>query len=57
MLLHYEYLWLIAYLIVLAGAVAAAVVAGAGLLVAAAIAVVGLPVVFFGWTWQVGRFG
>ena len=57
MLLHHEYLWLIAYMLIIAGAIVAAVVSGLVWWLVLVIAVISIPVVFFGWTWQVGRFG
>ena len=56
MLLHGELRWLYAYsALLLAGAVASALTLPFWAPIA--VAVGGLPIVFFFWMWQVGRFG
>ncbi len=57
MLLHKEPLWLIAYFIAVVAAVVFAITSGWAIWSVVAIAIVGSIVAFYGWLFQVGRFG
>jgi hypothetical protein len=57
MLMHGEIKWLLAYQLILAGAVVASKAAAWKPWKSAALALVGVPVIAFGWLWQVGRWG
>jgi hypothetical protein len=57
MALHHEYLWLLAYMVIIVAAIVAAVASGFVWWIVLVIGVLGIPFAFLGWTWQVGRFG
>ena len=57
MVLHGEQYWLMLYVALLIAGIIAAIVTGLAVWQVILVAVVGIPVVFFGWLLQVGRFG
>ena len=57
MLMHGEIKWLIAYVLILVAAVVTSIVDSWAVWQSFLLAVVGVPVVLFGWLWQVGRYG
>jgi hypothetical protein len=57
MLLHHEGWWLALYLAVVVAALIAAILSGLAVWSFVAIAVGGPIVAFYGWLFQVGRFG
>ena len=57
MLLHGEQWWLIGYVLIVIAAIAAAIVSGLPIWAVLLIGIGGLIVAFYGWLFQVGRFG
>ena len=57
MLMKGEIKWLFAYLIILIAAAVTSVFSSWEIWQSVALVVVGLPMVLFGWLWQVGRWG
>ena len=57
MLMHGEIKWLFAYVLIWLAAVTTAVKSSWKAWKSFFLAVLGVPVVIFGWLWQVGRFG
>jgi hypothetical protein len=57
MLLNGEVKWLVAYVLILMAAVITSVIDSWAIWQTILLAVVGIPVVIFGWLWQVGRYG
>jgi len=57
MLLHGEIKWLVAYLVLVAGAVVVGTLVGWPLWALVTAGIAGISVTFFGWLWQVGRYG
>ena len=57
MLLHGEIKWLISYILILIAAVITAIIVSWDVWQIVVLAVGGIPVVLFGWLWQVGRYG
>jgi hypothetical protein len=57
MLLNGEIKWLISYLLILIAAVITGIIVSWEVWQILLLAVLGIPVVIFGWLWQVGRYG
>jgi hypothetical protein len=57
MLLHHEGWWLALYFALVVAAVVGTIVSGWALWVTIVVGIVGLIVAFYGWLFQVGRFG
>jgi hypothetical protein len=57
MLLHGEQWWLVGYMLILVAALAAAIASGLPIWAVILIGLAGLMVTFYGWLFQVGRFG
>ena len=57
MLMNGEIKWLVAYVLILVAAVVTSVMESWEIWQSLVLAVVGVPIVLFGWLWQVGRYG
>ena len=57
MLLHGEQWWLVGYVLILVAALAAAIASGLPIWTVILIGLAGLMMTFYGWLFQVGRFG
>ena len=57
MLLNGEIKWLISYVLILIAAVITSIIVSWEAWQIVLLAVLGIPVVIFGWLWQVGRYG
>ena len=57
MLMKGEIKWLLAYLLILVAAVITSVTDSWAIWQSVLLVLAGLPVILFGWLWQVGRWG
>ncbi len=57
MLMNGEIKWLLAYLLILVAAVVTSVADSWAIWQSVLLVLAGLPVILFGWLWQVGRWG